>query len=44
MGRGCETVKRGTTADGKIEVVGTWAGGRTGIFRESKTHTGGGQG
>lgn len=42
MGRGCETVKRGTTADGKIEVVGTWAGGRTGIFRESKTYTGGG--
>ncbi|GDY20897.1 oxidoreductase [Verrucomicrobiota bacterium] len=40
MGRGCETVKRGTTADGKIEVVGTWAGGRTGIFRESKTYTG----
>ena len=40
MGRGCETVKRGTTADGKIEVVGTWAGGRTGIFRESKTYSG----
>ena len=40
MGRGCETVKRGTTADGKIEVVGTWSGGRTGIFRESKTYTG----
>ena len=40
MGRGCETVKRGTTADGKIEVVGTWAGGRTGIFREGKGYTG----
>ena len=40
MGRGCETVKRGTTADGKIEVVGTWAGGRTGIFRENKGYGG----
>ncbi len=35
MGTGCETVKRGTTADGKIEVTGTWRGGRTGIYRES---------
>ena len=35
MGTGCEEVKRGTTADGKIEVVGTWKGGRTGTFRES---------
>jgi hypothetical protein len=34
MGTGCQTVKRGTTADGKIEVTGTWDGGRTGIFRE----------
>ena len=34
MGAGCETVQRGTTADGRIEVTGTWAGGRTGIFRE----------
>ncbi|MCX7006446.1 MAG: gfo/Idh/MocA family oxidoreductase, partial [Kiritimatiellaeota bacterium] len=43
MGTGCETVKRGTTADGKIEVCGTWAGGRTGIFREpAKGHTYGG--
>ena len=40
MGRGCETVKRGKTADGMIEVTGTWAGGRTGIFRESKTYSG----
>ena len=40
MGRGCETVKRGKTEDGMIEVTGTWAGGRTGIFRESKTYTG----
>ena len=34
MGAGCESVKRGTTAEGKIEVRGTWAGDRTGIFRE----------
>lgn len=36
MGTGCETVKRGTTADGKIEVTGTWQGGRVGIFRQGK--------
>jgi len=34
MGSGCQSVRRSTTADGKIEVIGTWAGGRTGIFRE----------
>lgn len=34
MGTGCEKVKRGTTEDGKIEVTGTWQGGRVGIFRE----------
>lgn len=34
MGVGCETVKRGVTADGKIEVIGVWKGGRTGVFRE----------
>ena len=34
MGTGCETVKRGKTDDGRIEVTGTWSGGRTGIFRE----------
>src|SRR3954469_6350258 len=34
MGTGCKSVKRGTTPDGKIEVTGTWEGGRTGIFRE----------
>ncbi len=37
MGTGCESVKRGTTADGKIEVIGTWSNGRTGIFREANT-------
>lgn len=40
MGTGCQSVKRGTTADGKIEVTGTWEGGRTGIFRESKGYGG----
>ena len=34
MGTGCISVKRGTTADGKIEVTGTWPDGRTGVFRE----------
>ncbi len=40
MGAGCESVVRRTTADGKIEVVGTWKGGRTGIFREGKGYGG----
>lgn len=35
MGTGCESVKRGTTADGRIEVTGTWQGGRTGVYRET---------
>lgn len=34
MGTGCQSVKRGTTEDGKIMVTGTWSGGRTGVFRE----------
>ena len=34
MGTGCQSVKRGTTADGLIEVTGTWEGGRKGVFRE----------
>jgi predicted dehydrogenase len=40
MGPGCESVTRGKTADGLIEVTGTWEGGRTGIFREAKGYTG----
>ncbi len=40
MGRGCESVRRGKTADGKIEVVGTWKGGRTGTFREIEGYRG----
>ncbi len=35
MGTGCETVKRGTTSDGRIEVTGSWKDRRTGIYRES---------
>ena len=37
LGTGCEAVQRGTTADGKIEVTGTWSGGRKGVFREDKS-------
>lgn len=35
MGRGVTKVKRGTTADGLIEVSGEWGDGRTGVFREA---------
>ena len=41
MGTGCESVKRGTTGDGLIEVTGTWAGGRVGIYRENPKGYGG---
>jgi hypothetical protein len=44
MGTGCESVRRGKTADGKIEVVGTWKGGRTGTFREVEGYQGKAQG
>jgi hypothetical protein len=40
MGPGCETVERRKTAEGGIEVVGKWKGGRTGTFREGKTYGG----
>lgn len=40
MGTGCQSVQRGTTADGKIEVVGTWDKGRKGVFREDKGYRG----
>jgi hypothetical protein len=33
-------VQRGTTPDGKIEVIGTWSGGRKGIYREDKEYHG----
>ncbi len=44
MGTGCESVVRRQTADGKIEVEGTWSGGRTGIFREGKGYSGSAKG
>ncbi|MCB1274987.1 Gfo/Idh/MocA family oxidoreductase [Prosthecobacter sp.] len=40
MGTGCESVKRGTTAEGKITVTGTWKGGRKGTYTESKGYGG----
>ena len=40
MGTGCESAQRRATADGKIEVIGRWHGGRTGIFRESASYGG----
>lgn len=40
MGAGCRSVRRGTTADGRIEVVGTWADGRTGVFRQAPNNKG----
>ncbi len=40
MGTGCETVERRTTPEGKIEVIGHWKGGRTGIFREGEGYSG----
>jgi predicted dehydrogenase len=40
MGTGCETVQRGTTTDGKIEVIGTWSGGRKGVYRQDEAFHG----
>jgi hypothetical protein len=40
LGPGCETVQRGTTTDGKIEVIGTWKNGAKGIYREEKKFQG----
>lgn len=40
MGVGCESVKRGKSAEGLIEVTGTWKGGRIGVFREGKVYSG----
>ena len=40
MGTGCESVTRGKTADGMIEVTGKWSSGRTGLFREGKGYVG----
>lgn len=40
MGTGCETVQRGTTTNGMIEVIGTWKDGRKGIYREDNSFHG----
>lgn len=40
MGTGCESVVRGKTADGKIEVIGQWSNGRVGIYREGPGYQG----
>ena len=40
MGTGCQSVVRGKTPEGKIEVVGQWAGGRTGTYREGGGYVG----
>jgi hypothetical protein len=40
MGTGCETVQRFQTADGKIQVIGKWKGGRTGTFLEAENYSG----
>jgi WD40 repeat protein len=40
MGTGCQSVTRGKTADGLIEVTGNWPGDRVGIFREGKGYSG----
>ncbi|MBK8095089.1 MAG: Gfo/Idh/MocA family oxidoreductase [Verrucomicrobiaceae bacterium] len=40
MGTGCQSVKRGKTADGMITVTGTWDGGRSGTFTERKGYGG----
>jgi len=40
MGTGCQSVTRGTTSEGKVEVIGNWGRGRSGIFREAKNFSG----
>jgi hypothetical protein len=40
MGTGCQSVVRGKTAEGKIEVIGQWSGDRIGIFREGSGYLG----
>jgi hypothetical protein len=40
MGTGCESVQRGKTREGKIEVIGMWKGGRKGVFREDNNFHG----
>jgi len=40
MGTGCESVQRGTNSVGELVVTGTWSGGRSGSYRESKGYSG----
>ncbi|WP_010585088.1 Gfo/Idh/MocA family oxidoreductase [Schlesneria paludicola] len=40
MGTGCQSVVRGKTPDGKIEVTGQWGNGRVGIYREGSGYQG----
>lgn len=40
LGTGCQSVVRGKTAEGKIEVTGQWSDGRVGIFREGSGYQG----
>jgi WD40 repeat protein len=40
MGTGCQSVTRGKTEAGLIEVTGDWSGDRIGIFREGKGYSG----
>ncbi|MFO1461111.1 MAG: Gfo/Idh/MocA family oxidoreductase [Verrucomicrobiota bacterium] len=44
MGTGCESVRRGTNAEGGIQVTGRWKDGRTGTFSEGKGYSGLAQG
>jgi predicted dehydrogenase len=39
LGTGCQTAAR-TSVDGRIVVTGSWAGGRTGTFREAEGYGG----
>lgn len=36
LGTGCQNVQRHSGPEGKIEVIGSWSGARTGVFREDK--------
>lgn len=40
MGTGCLEVRRGQTAEGRIEVTGRWRGDRQGTYREDKGYGG----
>jgi hypothetical protein len=44
LGTGCQSVQRGTTVEGKVEVIGTWSDGRKGTFREDRAFHGSAKG